>query len=257
MKFSANLGFLWNDRSLPDAIRAARAAGFDAVECHWPYDMPAVDVKSALDETGLTMLGLNPRRGDPAAGENGLSALPERTVDARAAIDEAIAYATQTGTRNVHVMAGFAAGQEAHDAFVDNLSYASALSAPHDIGVLIEPLNRYDAPGYFLSTTTQARSIIDEVDAPNLRLMFDCYHVQLMEGDLSHRLADLQSIIGHIQFASVPDRGPPDHGEIDYRHIFHTLEVLGYTLPLGAEYKPIGNTDESLDWLVDMRAPHD
>jgi len=257
MKFSANLGFLWNDRSLPDAIRAAKAAGFDAVECHWPFDVPAADVKAALDETGLTMLGLNTRRGDTEAGENGLSALPERIEDARAAIDEAIAYARQTGTRNVHVMAGFAAGQNAHDAFVANLFYACAQTTPHDIGVLIEPLNRYDAPGYFLSTTRQARSIIDAVGAPNLRLMFDCYHVQLMEGDLSHRLADLQSIIGHIQFASVPDRGPPDHGEIDYRHIFHTLEALGYTAPLGAEYKPTGNTDQSLDWLTDIRTHDD
>jgi len=257
MKFSANLGFLWKERPLPDAIRAAKAAGFDAVECHWPFDVPAADVKAALDETGLTMLGLNTRRGDTEAGENGLSALAERTADARAAIDEALAYARQTGTRNVHVMAGFAAGQEARDAFVANLSYACAQSAPHDVGVLIEPLNRYDAPGYFLSTTTQARSIIDEVDAPNLRLMFDCYHVQLMEGDLSHRLADLQSIIGHIQFASVPDRGTPDHGEVDYRHIFQTLEALGYEAPLGAEYKPTGNTDQSLDWLTGMRIPDD
>ena len=89
MKFSANLGFLWNDRPLPDAIRAAKAAGFDAVECHWPYDAPAGETKAALDETGLSMLGLNTRRGNVAIGENGLSALPGREADARAAIDDA------------------------------------------------------------------------------------------------------------------------------------------------------------------------
>ena len=82
MKFSANLGFLWTDRPLPDAIRAAKAAGFDAVECHWPYSVPAAATKAALEETGLELLGLNTSRGDTAIGENGLSALPGREEDA-------------------------------------------------------------------------------------------------------------------------------------------------------------------------------
>lgn len=81
MKFSANLGFLWNDRPLPEAIRAAKAAGFDAVECHWPYDVPAAETLSALNETGLKMLDLNTRRGDVGAGENGLSALVGREAE--------------------------------------------------------------------------------------------------------------------------------------------------------------------------------
>jgi len=149
MKFSANLGFLWADRPLTDAIHAAKAAGFDAVECHWPYDVPAEAIKAALEETGLHMLGLNTRRGDVAGGENGLSALPGRESDARAAIDEAIAYAIAIETPKIHVMAGFAKGQDAHDTFVGNLRYACEKAAPHGITILIEPLNKYDAPGYF------------------------------------------------------------------------------------------------------------
>ena len=249
MKFSANLGFLWNDRSLPDAIRAAKAAGFDAVECHWPYDVPAEQVREALEETGLPMLGLNARRGDVAAGDNGLSALAGREVEARAAITEAIAYAGATGTRAVHVMAGFANGPEAHASFVANLRFACTEAAHHGINILIEPLNRHDAPGYFLTTTDQASAIIAEVDHPALKLMFDCYHVQITEGDLTRRLQNLQPLIGHIQFASVPDRGAPDHGEVDYRHIFATVAALGYDMPLGAEYKPVGATEATLGWL--------
>lgn len=249
MKFSANLGFLWNDRPLPEAIRAAKVAGFDAVECHWPYDEPAEAVKAALDETGLTMLGLNTRRGDVGAGDNGLSAIPGRKAEARAAIDEAIAYATAIGTPNIHVMAGFADRDDAHQTFLDNVTYACAQAAPHGITILIEPLNRYDAPGYFLTTTDQALAIIQAVGAPNLKLMFDCYHVQLMEGDLSHRIEVLLPYIGHIQFASVPDRGAPDHGEINYDHVFEVAGRLGYDAPLGAEYKPGGNTDDTLGWM--------
>ena len=249
MKFSANLGFLWTEKPLPDAIRAAHAAGFDAVECHWPYATPATEVATALRETGLQMLGLNAPRGDATKGENGLSALPGRTDDARAAIDQAITYARAINTPNIHVMAGFATGAEAAQTYTKNLRYACEQAAPHGITILIEPLNHYDAPGYFLSTTDQAQSIIQSLGAPNLKLMFDCYHVQLMQGDLTHRLSNLLPIIGHIQFASVPDRAAPDHGEVNYAHIFAHIQSLGYTTPLGAEYKPGGDTDATLGWL--------
>lgn len=249
MKFSANLGFLWVDRPLTDAIRAAKAAGFDAVELHWPYETPATDVARALRDAGLPCLGLNTRRGDVTGGENGLAALPGRDAEARAAIDEALAYGADIGAARVHVMAGVAKGPEAHRTFLANLTYACGHAAARGMGILIEPLNRHDAPGYFLRTTDQALSIIKEVGHDALRLMFDCYHVQRTEGDLSRRLTDLLPYIGHIQIASVPDRGAPDHGEIDYAHVFALLGRLGYDRPLGAEYKHVGETDATLSWL--------
>ncbi|NDR58400.1 hydroxypyruvate isomerase family protein [Aliiruegeria sabulilitoris] len=246
-KFSANLGFLWTEHSLPDAVRAAKAAGFDAVECHWPYETPAEDVAAALKETGLTMLGLNTVRGNP--GENGLCALPGREAEAKAAIDQALAYAEAIGTPNVHVMAGFAEGPEAHATFVANLQYACEAAAKLGKTILIEPLNHHDAPGYFLGTSAQAVEIIEEVGAPNIKLMFDCYHLQIMEGDLTRRLTDRLPVIGHIQFASVPERTEPDCGEVNYDHIFAHIASLGYDAPLGAEYKPRGTTDEGLGWM--------
>ena len=248
-KFSANLGFLWTDLTLPDAIKAAAKAGFVAVECHWPYQTEITDIKAALDETSLPMLGLNTLRGDVASGDNGLSALPDRIEEARAAIDQAIAYAAALGCGAVHVMAGFSEGAEAHACFVANLKYAVTQATPHGITILIEPLNHYDAQGYFLTTTTQAIDIIAEVGADNLKLMFDCYHVQLMEGDLSRRIEKLLPQIGHIQFAGVPSRGRPDEGEIAYGNLFKTIASLGYDKPLGAEYKPGGDTDATLGWM--------
>ncbi|MFK7879059.1 hydroxypyruvate isomerase family protein [Roseobacter sp.] len=253
MRFSANLGFLWTDRPLPDAIHAAKAAGFDAVECHWPYAFPAAEVTNALEETGLPMLGLNTRRGDLEAGENGLSALVGRETEAQEAIDEALAYAGQTGTSAVHVMAGFAQGAVAQACFVSNLQYACEKAAPLGIKILLEPLNRYDAPGYFLTTTGQAEEIIAAVGSPDLKLMFDCYHVQLMQGDLSHSLERLLPLIGHIQFASVPDRGTPDHGEVNFAHVFQLIQSLGYKHPLGAEYKSPLPTDQTLDWMTALK----
>jgi hydroxypyruvate isomerase len=250
MKFSANLGFLWADRPLPDAIRAAKAAGFDAVECHWPYDTPAEEVTRALVETGLPLLGLNTVRGNP--GENGLCALPGREAEARAAIDQAVAYARETHCGAIHVMAGFAEGPEAHATFLDALRYARA-EAPDEITLLIEPLNRHDAPGYFLKTTDQAVAILTELDLPGVKLMFDCYHVGRTEGDVTTRLAALLPRIGHVQFASVPDRGAPDHGELNYRFVFEAIAAMGWARPLGAEYKPQGPTDETLGWMTAYR----
>lgn len=253
MKFSANLGFLWNDRSLPDAVRAAKEAGFDAVECHWPYETPAGEVRAVLTETGLSMLGLNTRRGDIDRGDNGLSAIPGREAEARAAIDEALAYSVDIGALNIHVMAGFANGLDAEKTFVENLQFACKKASEHNINILIEPLNKYDAPGYFLTTTEQALHVMDTVGMTNIKLMFDCYHIQLMEGDLTHRIKALLPRVGHIQFASVPDRGPPDHGEINYTHVFRVIAELGYTTPLGAEYKPNISTDATLDWMSGLR----
>lgn len=253
MKFSANLGFLWTDLPLPDAIRAAAAAGFDAVECHWPYEVDPQDVKAALLATGLPMLGLNTRRGNLAAKENGLAALAGREAKARTAIDEAIAYARVIGAANVHVMAGFSTGQDALKAFLANLTYACTAAEPHGITILIEPLNSYDAPRYFLNRTDQALEIIQHIGLPNLKLMFDCYHVQLIHGDLTHQILRLMPFIGHIQFASVPDRGPPDQGEVNYAYLFQLIAASGYDAPLGAEYKPGKQTSDTLAWMNSLK----
>lgn len=249
MQFSANLGFLWTDRALPDAIRAAKAAGFHAVECHWPYDTPASKVRDALSETGLPMLGLNTRRGDVAAGENGLSALPGRQSEAREAIDQAVEYAAAINTPNIHVMAGFTAGVEARETFVENLRYACDAASQHDQTILIEPLNRHDAPGYFLQTTDQAVEIISDVDRANLKLMYDCYHVGRTEGDVITRFKALMPLIGHVQFASVPERAAPDRGELNFSTIFAAISAERWSRPLGAEYKPGGDTDATLGWM--------
>ena len=255
MRFSANLGFLWTELPLPVAIRAAAAAGFDAVECHWPYDVPAAEVRAALVETGLPMLAINTRRGDVAVGELGLAALPGREAEARAAIDEALAYARAIGAGAVHVMAGRAEGPGAEAAFLSNLAHAAARA--EGIGILVEPLNHHDAPGYFLSRSDQAANLIARLGHPAVRLMFDCYHVQIMEGDVSRRLARHLPIIGHVQIAAVPDRGAPDHGELDHGHVLALLAALGWTRPIGAEYRPSGPTEATLGWLSARKASAD
>lgn len=243
MRFSANLGFLWIELPLPAAIRAAARAGFAAVECHWPYAVPSAEVVQAMAETGLPMLGLNTAKGESF----GLSALPGQEAQAGAAIDQAVAYARAIGCGAIHVMAGKADGPAADAAFAANLRYASALAPEKTL--LIEPLNCRDVPGYYLGTTAKARAIIEALALPNLKIMFDCYHVQISEGDLTQRLTDLLPLIGHVQIAAVPSRAEPDRGEVDYRHILAHLAHLGWQSPVGAEYRPAGTTEQGLGWM--------
>lgn len=249
--FSANLGFLFTDRPLPEAVRAAADAGFAAVECHWPYATPAAELKRALDAAGLPLLGINTARG--GAGEFGLSALPGREDEARAAIGTALDYAADAGARHLHVMAGMARGAEAEAAFLDNLAHAARRAEVLGIGILIEPLNARDAPGYFLQTTDQAAAILDRLGRPGVRMMFDCYHVEMQEGDILARFRRHRDRIGHVQFAQAPGRGAPVGGGIDFGALFPALRAAGYDGYFGAEYRPAGRTEDSLGWLADLQ----
>lgn len=244
MKFSANLGFLWRELPLTAAIRRARACGFEAVELHWPYETPAEVAAAALKEAGIPLLAVNTRRG--AEGENGLSALKGREAEARAAIDEALDWAHEAGAGAVHVMAG-RFGDEA--TFVENLRYAA--EEARDLGktILIEPLNSRDAPDYLLTEIEQAAEIVEKVGAPNVKIMFDCYHVQIMQGDLLRRFEAWRPLIGHVQFAGVPDRGEPDAGEVCYERLLPAMATAGWGGFFGAEYRPRGGTEEGLGWM--------
>ena len=252
MRFSANLGFLFTDRPLPEAVRAAARAGFDAVECHFPYDTDPGALSAALEDTGLPMLSLNTAPG----ASFGLAAMPGQEAEARAAIDQAVAYAAEIGAANVHVMAGKTdGGPAAEETFRQNLAFACTRAAAHGIGILIEPINHRDVPGYHLSRVEHAAAIIADLAQPNLRLMFDCYHTQIMQGDLTRRIEAHLPLIGHIQIAAVPDRGEPDAGEVNYPELLKSIAAMGYDRPIGAEYKPRGgDTAKGLGWLAPFQA---
>ncbi len=250
MRFSANLGLLFTERPLAAAIRAAAAAGFQAVECHWPYETDSAQLRAVLAETGLPMLCLNTVRG--RAGEFGLAALPGRQEEARAAIRQGLDYGQQIGAGNLHIMAGVASGPAAQETFAENVRWAADQAALAGMGVLIEPLNRHDVPGYFLQNCDQAAALVDQLASPHIKIMFDCYHLQRQGGDLVNYFTSYQPLIGHVQFAGVPDRGPPSGGELDYRWLLGEFVRLGYDGWFGAEYRPAGETEASLGWLADF-----
>jgi 2-dehydrotetronate isomerase len=248
MRISANLGFLYADLSMPMRIDAAARAGFDAVEFHWPYDTSPKALRRALGDAGLPGLSLNTRRGAEESGDFGLTAVPNRGAEARALLESAIGYAADAGIGAVHVMAGKASGADAEGAFVEALEYACELAASAEIGLLIEPLNARDVPGYFLTSTSHARAIIDAVARPELRMMYDFYHMQIMQGDHVATIGAHRAHIGHYQIAAVPGRTEPDAGELDFHWLIERLGLRDTWI--GAEYLPQRDPG---DWLRHFR----
>lgn len=249
-KFSANIGFLWPDRPLFDRIEAAAAAGFKAIELHWPYDVPAEAVREASDRDGLKVLGINTPI-DLAKGEFGLGAVEGRREDFRKGFTQAADYARSIGAGSIHVMAGDVAPDrksQAADLFAQNLAWAAA-QAP-DLTLLLEPINRRDRPGYFYSSIPEAAAMIAHAGAPNLRIMFDFYHIGVGGYPVLEEFEAHLPLIGHVQIAAVPSRAEPDESELDYRAMFEALDRLGYAGWVGCEYKPRAGTDEGLRWTA-------
>jgi hydroxypyruvate isomerase len=253
-RISANLGFLWPDRPVPERIEAAAAAGFRAIELHFPYAHPPEAVRAQCERLGLTLLGINTDV-DPARGEAGLAAVPGRGAEARALIDRAFDWAERAGGSAVHVMAGKVAPEAraaGREALLASLAHAAGRAEASGLTVLVEPLNPRDMPGYFYSRTAEAAEIVAALGSPRVRLMYDCYHVGCVEGDVIMRMRALWEVIGHIQVAAVPSRAEPDEGELNYPAIFAEIDRLGWTGWVGAEYRPRAATDAGLGWIGAM-----
>jgi len=248
-RLAANLGHLFTERPLIERLGAAAAAGFTAVELQFPYSVPASAVKSELDRHGLTQLGINTAPG--REGEFGLAAQPGRERDWDVVFKQALEYVVSIGGRAIHCMTGVVTPEQrpaAETVFIKNLTRAAEAAARANITLLIEPINARDRPGYFLSRVEHAADIIAKVGAPNVRIQFDFYHVQIMSGDLIRRFEKFLPVIGHVQVASVPARHEPDEGEINYPAIFDAIDRSGYAGWVGCEYKPRTRTEDGLGW---------
>lgn len=252
-RFSANLTFLWNELPFLDRFAAAKAAGFDAVEYVCLYDHPADVLADAAARAGVATILLNVPHGNWAGGERGIAILPDRIDEFRASLDATIAYCRATGCHQVNCLAGLTPISVdpalLRATFVDNLRHAATVLGDAGIRLLIEPINTVDMPGFFLSTSRDALAIIAEVGSDNLFLQYDCYHMQVMEGNLTRTIENNLARIGHIQVADLPGRHEPGTGEIAYPFLLGALDRLGYAGYVGAEYKPRTTTNDGLSWL--------
>lgn len=249
-RFSANLGFLWTELPLIARIHAAKRAGFDAVECHWPYDVPAVHLIKALRATGLEMVSMNTRPGDRSRGEFGVLALPGREAEGVAHLIEALDYANAIGCDRVHAMVGCVPASEreaAMDRLISLFDIGLEEAFKREIQLLIEPMNGRSVPGYAIPTYVVAEELIERL-GPALGIVLDTFHAEMMGHDPKTVFDAYQPWISHIQFSEAPERGAPRPGSKLF-DFFDYLDQQGWDGYVGAEYRPEGPTHVSLEWL--------
>ncbi len=211
-------------------------------------------MQQALAQNHLTQVLFNLPPGDWDAGERGIACLPDRVAEFRAGVDQALDYAQALGCRQVNCLAGLRPAtvteDEAWQTLVANVGYAADKLAGQGITLCLEAINsRVDMPGFALDTSGKVLALIEQVDADNVRLQYDVYHMQIMEGDLVRSMECLLPWIGHIQFADNPGRHEPGTGEINFSNVFGAIDRMGYDGWVSAEYRPSGKTADSLSWL--------
>jgi hydroxypyruvate isomerase len=255
-RFAANLSMLFTELPFLDRFAAARAAGFLAVEYLFPYEHPKEELARRLRANGLRQVLHNLPAGNWAAGERGIACHPGREDEFRQGVDLAIAYAHALDCQQLNCLAGRVpagvAGEEAHATLRDNLRFAARALGDAGIRLLVEPINTYDVPGFFLAHTAQALKLIEDVGSDNLFLQYDIYHAQRSEGELAGTLARHVERIGHIQVADNPGRHEPGTGEINYPFLFQHIDRIGYRGWIGCEYQPARGTVGGLGWMQDI-----
>lgn len=244
-----------------ERFAAAAKGGFKGVEYVGPYDYPAAQIAELLHAHGLTQVLFNMPAGDWARGDRGIGCLPDRIGEFQDGVATAIAYAKVLGNRQINLLAGIlphgVARDKAEETFVKNLRFAAVELEKAGILLISEPINYHDIPGFFLNRSDQAIRIFDEVGSGNLKLQYDIYHMQRMEGELAKTIERLMPRIAHFQIAGNPNRTEPDQGEINYPFLFRLIDRLGYTGWIGAEYRPVGKTADGLGWLTRAGFAHD
>jgi len=252
-KFNANLTMLFNEVDFLDRFEAAAKAGFKGVEYLFPYAYPKEQLAEKLAQHRLTQVLHNLPAGDWAKGERGIACLPQRVGEFQDGVGKAIEYANALGCKHVNCLAGITpagvAAEKVLETFVSNLKFAADKLKGADIRLLIEPCNTRDIPGFYLNRSKQALDIIDQVGSDNLRLQYDIYHMQVMEGDLAPTIQRNLARIPHMQLADNPGRNEPGTGEINYPFLFQFIDKLGYDGWIGCEYKPAKTTVEGLGWV--------
>lgn len=257
-KLAANLSLLFTEARFLERFAAARAAGFGAVEVQLPYEQPPELIREQLDRHRQRMVLFNLPSGNWGAGDRGIAADPRRVDEFRQGVERALDYARTLGVSRLNCLAGRASPdatpERTWSTLVENVRFAAERIGAAGLELLVEPVNHFDVPGFVLPTTRDALRLLDEVGRPNVSLLFDIYHVQRAEGNITPTLREHVRRVGHVQVADNPGRHQPGTGEINFRFLFAELDRLGYDGYVSLEYIPIPSTLESLAWIADSDA---
>ena len=258
IQFAANLTMLFNEHDFLHRFAAASAAGFTGVEYLFPYDYEPDILAHHLERHGLQQVLHNLPAGNWAAGERGIASLPGREGEFQDGVGRAITYAKALNCKQLNCLVGIPPAEADGDAvratLMANLRFAARALEAENIKLLVEPINTYDMPGFYLNGTAQTLALFDAIGERNLWLQYDIYHMQRMEGELTGTMRKHLARIAHIQLADNPGRNEPGTGEINYGYLFSEIEAMGYQGWIGCEYKPKTSTIEGLIWLARARA---
>ncbi len=255
-KFAANLSMLFTEHDFLDRFAHAADAGFTGVEYLFPYDYPAAQVAERLHAAKLEQVLFNLPAGNWAAGERGIACLPDRVDEFKAGVPRAIEYAKALGCKKLNCLAGKLTPEidciDAQATLVANLRYAAEALEREGIAFVVEAINTFDIPNFYLSHSRQAFALFEEVGVKNLSLQYDIYHMQRMEGELAATIRANIARIGHVQLADNPGRHEPGTGEINYPFLFAALDAAGYAGWIGCEYVPANGTVAGLGWAKEF-----
>jgi hydroxypyruvate isomerase len=252
-KFCANISMLFTEHAFLDRFGAAAKAGFKAVECQFPYISPKEEIAEQLEKHALIHVLINLPAGDWDKGDRGIACDPSRMSEFQDGVGDAIAYAKAMKCEMINCLAGLKPAhvprETALDTMAANLAFAATALARENLQLIVEPINRFDVPGFLLNHSFEALAVIDAARADSIKLQYDIYHMQRMEGELAATIERLLPRIGHIQIADTPGRHEPGTGEINFPFLFHHLDHIGYAGWVGCEYRPKSGTVEGLRWL--------
>jgi hydroxypyruvate isomerase len=254
-RFAANLTMLFNDSPFPDRIDRAAAAGFSGIEFLFPYDEDVAAIREALTRHGLTQVLFNLPAGDFAGGERGIANDPTRKDEFQDGVKRALEIAATLDCSMLNCLSGLAVDGVPHDTqwqtLVENFRYAAEQAESAGVLQLVEPINTFDMPGFMVSSTSEGLKLIEDVGHSNLKLQYDVYHMQRMEGELIGTMKSNLDSIRHIQIADNPGRHQPGTGEINYPFVLSQIDEMGYDGWVSLEYVPDSKTEDTLGWLQD------
>lgn len=256
MRYSINVSTIFTEVPFLERFKKAKEAGFSHVECQFPYENTVEQIQEELRNHHLSLELINLPPGNWESGDRGLAVDPELVDEFKASLEIGLSYATALKVPKIHCMAGIlpkhVEREVAKETYIQNVTYAGKKMDEHGITLLIEPINSFDMPGYFLSDLHEAIDILGEIELANVMLQYDFYHIQRLHGNLITNLQQYFDRIAHIQIADVPGRHQPGTGEIHYKNIFKILQEINYQGLIGLEYTPKGKSEDSLTWIPQL-----
>jgi hydroxypyruvate isomerase len=257
LRFDANLKWLFTEVPFLDRFKAAADAGFRAVEYAAPYPYPVPELRSRLDDLGLTQVLINTPVGEPGSiGRSGFACLPDHVPEFREGVELALEYATELGAAYVHIVGGIrpppVSWDRAFARYVANIGWAAERAEGSGVRLLLEAQNKRDAPEFVLAGPHQAAAVAEAVGGDSVGVLFDFYHAHIDQGDVIETYRQLRGSVSHVQVADPPARHEPGTGEIAWRRVFAELRESGYAGWIGCEYQPLGDTAAGLGWIAEL-----